>query len=90
MRCAVVSPPVTAGGQSGEASTLPVPMAYRMEKSVSVTPFFNWVHRHNTGGGAVQAFYADAGGWQQAAFIRAALVTRRTGGTGFWRSPSVI
>lgn len=32
-------------------------------ESVPAAPFFNWVHRHNTG--AAFSFLADVGGWQQ-------------------------
>ena len=32
-------------------------------ESVPAAPFFNWVHRHNTG--AAFSFLSDAGGWQR-------------------------
>ena len=45
-------------------------MAYG--ESISVTPFFNWVHVWNTG--AAFSLFANAGGWQRYFFIGIAVV----------------
>lgn len=57
-------------------------------ESVSATPFFNWVHRHNTG--AAFSFLADAGGWQQPFLIGLALVISVLLVYWLWRSPRVL
>ena len=41
-------------------------------ESISVTPFFNWVHVWNTG--AAFSLFANAGGWQRYFFIGIAVV----------------
>lgn len=57
-------------------------------ESVPAAPFFNWVHRHNTG--AAFSFLADVGGWQQPLFIGLALVISILLVYWLWRSPRVL
>ena len=57
-------------------------------ENVPVTPFFNWVHRHNTG--AAFSFLADVGGWPQPLFVGLALVISILLVYWLWRSPRVL
>lgn len=57
-------------------------------KSVPVTSYFSWVHRHNPG--AAFSFLADAGGWQQPFFIGLALAVSAALVYWLWRSPPVV
>ncbi|MAM60008.1 MAG: signal peptidase II [Maritimibacter sp.] len=57
-------------------------------ESVPVTPFFNWVHWHNTG--AAFSFLADAGGWQRPFLIGLALVVSAALVYWLWRAPRLL
>src|SRR5690606_42139666 len=68
-----------------QASKYPASTMLAHGESVPAAPFFNWVHRHNTG--AAFSFLADVGGWQQPLFIGLALVISILLVYWLWRSP---
>ncbi|MDY6829063.1 MAG: signal peptidase II [Pseudomonadota bacterium] len=53
---------------------------------VDVTPFFSWVHVHNTG--AAFSLLADAGGWQLGFFVVVTLVVSVGLVIWLWRLPA--